>query len=848
MNIYVPGQGNQYAKMMFIGEAPSYDEERTKKCFTGPSGNVLNECLKNAGITRGELWITNVFKYMIAAQPKDSKPIPAQVRAKMAGIDVQQSINELRIEIDQIKPNVICLLGGTALWALFGKDKITPYRGSILSLWNYKCVPTYHPASVLHTEEGKASYWQKVIIELDLKRVKEQSNFPEINRPSRNLIVCRNSAQLEEFYLRAKQFAKEKKRKIKLSVDIEALRCIPVCVSLAFDHITGICVPLWNKTPMTKISDIPMSDLVSIWLLIDKILNDPDFLLIGQNFKYDQDKLKRLGFSFPKLYSDTMLKAFAINPELSVSLAFNTSVYTEEPYYKDEGLEFDYTKQSIDDLFLYGAKDAPVTLEIDDKMDPDLDEIGQRPFYENFLMELHNLYSGIENQGLRVIEENRTKLLKKYIKWGEEVQYQIFKDTGEELNVNSKTRVPIVLYEIFGLPKRKGTGEEVLTQLLSNVVKKDHHRRAINNILLKRRIEKTIGTYLLALNDFDGRMRTNYFLCLDTGRTSTKLMEPPVRPGYEVTELNWFGKKSKKKKYIGAGFQVLTKHGDVGGDVREMYGPDLVIYNGVREEEILLNADSNQAEARVIARLCNDDKMLAMYDSNDIHALTASWFLGGTEEKYSKKVLGYECPERFLGKTLRHAGHLGAKKTRAALEINTSARKYNIQLPMVISEKFCDLALKIFHKMSPAVQGIFQKEVIDVVSRTRVLIAPLPYGLSDKGVRFGGRRTFYERYGDELFRQAFSYIPQRAISDNTKCAALRNRKRIPQLKYPSVESHDALTYSMPYRNASDWGGQIQEEMQRPIDFTNCSLPRQPLVIPCSLEIGHDYANLEKFKP
>lgn len=829
MNKYVPGTGNPNAKIMFIGEAPSYDEEVAGKPFVGPAGRILDEVCRNTGLNRNACWITNVFKYMIVPQMKKGKKIPAFVRAEQANIDVQKSILELRTEIDQIKPNVIVLLGGTALWALFGKDKITQYRGSILSCWNYKCIPTYHPAAVLHEDESRGNYWQKIIIETDLRRVIKQSEFPEIKRPSRNLVICRNSAHLADFIQRGKDRVKKLGRPLKLAIDIEALQCIPVCISFAWDKTEGICVPLWNHTKITRISEIPTSDLVSLWFMMNKLMQDEDFLPIGQNFKYDEDKIRRLGFRVRKLYSDTMLKAFAINPELSVSLAFNTSLYTEEPYYKDEGLEFDYTKHPIDDLLYYGAKDAPVTLEIDDAMEPDLVELNQVEFYNNFLMQLHYLYSDIENVGMAIKGENRTALLKKYIGWSEQLTYELWKLTGTTVNIRSPKQVAVLLYEVLKMPRREGVGEEVLTRLLGNAIKKDRDRDVITNILTQRRVDKTIGSYLMAMPDYDGRMRTSYFICLETGRTSTSLLEPPIRPGHEIKDDN--GKK--KKKYIGAGFQVITKHGDIGGDVRTMYVPD--------DGEVLVNVDSSQAEARVVTLLANDETMLALYDTNDVHALSASWFLGGEEAKYSKKVLGYECPERFLGKTLRHAGHLGAKKARAATEINTQARKYNI--PISVSEQFCDLALKTFHRKCPAIQGVFHASVIKCVTDTRKLIAPLPYGVEAK---YGGTRIFYERYGDDLFRQSFSYLPQRAVSDNTKSAALRIRRIIKRIKI-LIESHDSLLFSIRESNLNEFVPIFREEMQRPIRFENCSIPRRDLVIPCDVEIGYDYKNLEKYR-
>src|SRR5206468_1666804 len=99
------------------------------------------------------------------------------------------------------------------------------------------------------------------------------------------------------------------------------------------------------------------------------------------------DKIKRLGFTISKLASDTMLKAFAINPELPKNLSFNTSIYTEEPFYKHEGMY----EGSIRDLLIGCARDACVTKEIDEAMDADIDSLGMRDYYENFIMWLHDL-------------------------------------------------------------------------------------------------------------------------------------------------------------------------------------------------------------------------------------------------------------------------------------------------------------------------------------------------------------------------------------------------------------------------------------------------------------------------
>ena len=841
---YIPGYGPMGARLMILGECPTPEDTTTGKLFC--KSGTLNSLLNDAGINRQECWMTSVSKYWVPPSP-GKKKIPFAVRAKQHGIDINQQLSDLQEEINAIKPNTIMAVGRSALWALSGKIDIESYRGSIMHGMGTKFVPTFNPDHLNWNASSDIEfrgYWNRQIILVDMKRAKKQSSFRELILPSRNLQIARNSYQLYEFI----QMYKDR---IRLAVDIEANgTCIPVCIGLAFNKHHGLTVPLWNTQ---GISTIPTSDLIQMWIMLADLLMRCE--IVGQNFNYDRDKIRRLGFTIRKLVSDTMLKAHAINPELPKGLAFNTSLFTEEPFYKNEGMY----QGSISDLLLGCARDACVTFEVDEAMDIDLDEIQQRSFFENFLMKLPEFYLSIENQGFRVNHEERDRLLRKYIEWDERVRYELFQITGTEINVNSHVQVGTLLWENFKLPRRQGTGEEEITALLNNKtsIKKPEHRRACELILEGRRVRKSISTYLMAMPDFDGRMRTTYFPCLDTGRTSTSQQSPPIRPTIEVVDEN--GKK--KNKELGIAFQTMTKHGDIGADIRGMYVPDNahfeVITNAfgvhslelVEEEEVFVQADSSQAEARVVWLLADDEEALRLVDEIDYHAWTASWFFGGTESDYSKKVLGFEHPIRFAGKTLRHAGHLGAGKRRAAIEVNTQARKYKIytnkeqRILLQITEDVSERALTIFHAKQPKIQRVFQAGVVECLKKDRVLIAPIPYGID---ASFGGRRMFFERWGDELNRQAFSYIPQRAVSDNTKAAGLRIVARIPRIKIV-MESHDALLFSVPKSKVPLWTPIIKQEFERPIDFSKCSISRRSLVIPCEIETGSNYKELSKFR-
>ncbi len=813
MTKYVPGTGQFGAKLAIIGESPSYDEVATGKPFTGPSGKELDRLLRDAGISRGDCWITNVCKYYVTPAPFDKK-ISFARRLQEDGIDINEQINDLRKELQQINPNCILLLGGTALWALTGKTKIQDYRGSIMLGMGFKCIPTYHPAHLLHQAKGEIkSYWNRQVMIFDFRRAKEQSKFKEVILPSRNLHVAKNSAELYDFQRRTENETFP-------SIDIEAHpngSCIPICVGISFKPNEGITVPLWN---VDSISDIPDSDLASMWRILANVLSHD---VVGQNFGYDRDKIKRLGFVIGGLHSDTMLKAFVINPELPKNLAFNTSIYTEEPFYKNEGMY----EGSMNDLLMGCARDACITKEIDLAMDHDLDEMNLRNYYENFILHLHGLYGYIESEGLRTDENIRRNLITKYVEWDEKIRFELFNLAGDHINTSSSKQVGSLLYDNWKLPRRKGTGEEVITGLL-NHCKDENKRKGMELILEDRRVKKTISSYLLSPTDFDGRMRTSYFICLDTGRSSSNQQEAPIRPSIEIKE-----DSKKKKKSLGMAFQTITKHGDIGPEIRTMFIPD--------EGEIFLQADSSQAEARVVFLLAEDYQALEDIDKHDYHALTASWFFGGSESDYSKKILGYEHPIRFAGKTLRHAGHLGAGKNRAATELNTQARKYHIDIS--ISEATADTALKIFHKKQPKIKQVFQASVIKCLEKNRQLSAPVPYGIDAPK---GGTRIFFERWNDELFRQAFSYLPQRTVSENIKSAALRIHKDHSWIRI-LAESHDALLTSVPIIRKNEAALILKKEFERPIDFSKCSIQRGELVIPCDVEEGMNFYEFKKFR-
>lgn len=532
----VPGEGPSNPKIIIVGEAPGYYEDQEGRPFVGDAGRELDSLLREVGIKRSECWVTNVVKY----RPPDND----LKRLHEIGTDITKSREALYEELKAFNPNLYIALGNTALEALTDKTGIRNYRGSILqSKLGPKVVPTFHPAHLLRSEDGKqAAYWQRHVALLDLARAKDESKTKELNLPYRNLQICKEPGQLHNF------LGQNKGREF-VSIDIESRFCLPYCIGISFHKSEALSIPLYSRY-----SPVPLTStqLLEYWKLLAELLQNPKFKKIGQNFKYDNQKLGMIGMNIDKLYADTMLMMHTCYSELPKSLAFQTSIFTREPYYKDEGKEFNPKKDKIDRVLLYNARDAAVTLECFEALDKELAELDTRDFYYSFVNELHAFYSDIEREGFECDDIQKEILVQKYETLWKNAQAELDSIAGYHLNVAAHAKVKKFLYEELKFPLRKTASEDDLVALLANHAKTTNQVRAINLILDIRRYRKTLGTYVNIDLDYDGKIRTSYRIAgTETGRSSTGILEPPVRPFK-----------------TGLAFQTMTKHGTIGTDVR----------------------------------------------------------------------------------------------------------------------------------------------------------------------------------------------------------------------------------------------------------------------------------------
>lgn len=170
--------GNPHARLMLVGEAPGYDEERLGEPFVGRAGQKLNQVLQAMGLERGDVYISNICKWRpsmgegqgIGNRPPTPQEIAACVKIVLA-------------EIRAIGPQCIVCLGGTAGNGLLGLQNVSV--GALRGKW-HECqgVPvrvTYHPSYLLRNESlsSRRAVW------VDMLAVMERLGMPVSDKQRR---------------------------------------------------------------------------------------------------------------------------------------------------------------------------------------------------------------------------------------------------------------------------------------------------------------------------------------------------------------------------------------------------------------------------------------------------------------------------------------------------------------------------------------------------------------------------------------------------------------------------------------------------------------------------------------
>ena len=244
------------------------------------------------------------------------------------------------------------------------------WRGSILSSPDgRKIIPTVHPAACL-----RGVYEWRFYLMSDFRKAKRESVYPEIRPLTRRLII-------DPDFKTAKNFLEQCLESPEVNTDIELLGGQMDCFSIAMTPDEAICIPIVDAGFDPRWSDSEELELITLYA---KIISSPDIAKINQNITFDLATLFQLNHIVPRgRVEDPMVAHSIMYPFLSKDLGTICSLYTDEPYYKDDGtLQDAPTVKDFKQRWEYNAKDSTTSMAAWKFLEPMIDAEGYRATYD----------------------------------------------------------------------------------------------------------------------------------------------------------------------------------------------------------------------------------------------------------------------------------------------------------------------------------------------------------------------------------------------------------------------------------------------------------------------------------
>lgn len=332
----VEGAGPEQADIVLLGEAPGANELLYGKPFVGAAGQELDRMLRDAGLDRKSLYVTNVFKthppgndvlhfFTSRADPGAALDLPAYSPGKFLRLEHLPMVEGVFDEFSRVGAKLVVAFGKTALWALLGHQKITAHVGNLYPPENgrsFWVLPTYHPAAVLRD-------WSlRTTIVANLKKAR---GFRESSTSSRHKVsggTVKTNPTLPEVVA----FAERAFEAPLMAVDVETAHSQIRTISFSLTPTSAFVIPFWEPPadsywPSTKCE-------VEAWKAVRRALSGPG-RKVFHNGAYDLHYLSRVhGIPTNGPIDDTLIAHHALEPELPRSLGFLAATYLNIPEWK----------------------------------------------------------------------------------------------------------------------------------------------------------------------------------------------------------------------------------------------------------------------------------------------------------------------------------------------------------------------------------------------------------------------------------------------------------------------------------------------------------------------------------
>ena len=332
------------------------------------------------------------------------------------------------------------------------------------------------------------------------------------------------------------------------------------------------------------------------------LYEDPKILKVGQNLKYDLEVLRNYDVRLDGPMWDTMIAHYLIQPELRHNMDYMAEVYLHyQTIHIDELIgPKGKNQRSMRDLsptlvYEYACEDADITLQLKNKLEPELKNHDCEDLFYKIEMPLMPVLAEMEMNGVCLDTQSLAETSKQFTTRMNEIEQRIYELAGQQFNIASPKQVGEILFDklkIVEKAKKTKTGQYVTSEEVLQQLKNKHE--IVADILEHRGLKKLIGTYIEAL---------------------PKLINP--RTGHIHTSFNQTVTATGRLSSSDPNLQNIPIRGEDGKEIRKAFIPEPGC--------LFFSADYSQIELRVMAHLSQDPQMIEVFrEGKDLHAATAA--------------------------------------------------------------------------------------------------------------------------------------------------------------------------------------------------------------------------------
>ena len=336
--------------------------------------------------------------------------------------------------------------------------------------------------------------------------------------------------------------------------------------------------------------------------LFKPLFENESIMKIGQNLKYDLEVLRNYNVELKGLMWDTMIAHYLIQPELRHNMDYMAEIYLHyQTIHIDELIgpkgKNQRSMRDLDpkDVYEYACEDADITLQLKNKLEPELKKAECEDLFYNIEMPLMPVLAEMEMNGVCLDTASLAETSKQFTTRMNEIEARIYELAGEHFNIASPKQVGEILFDklkIVEKAKKTKTGQYITSEEVLQQLKNKHE--IVADILEHRGLKKLIGTYIDAL---------------------PKLINP--RTGHIHTSFNQTITATGRLSSSDPNLQNIPIRGEDGKEIRKAFIPEPGC--------LFFSADYSQIELRVMAHLSQDPNMIEVFrEGKDLHAATAA--------------------------------------------------------------------------------------------------------------------------------------------------------------------------------------------------------------------------------